>query len=110
MAAARVCRHDVRCPHCGSNRMRKDGFAAGRQRYRCGAYRRPGAAVRERALRTYTEGSSLRAIGRIWITAPPAVLGRVKKGAPDPESAAGAEPAAHRGEGGPSADGSDCLG
>ncbi len=84
--------------------------AAGRQRCRCGAYRRPGAAVRERALRKYTEGSSLRAGGRIWSTAPPAVLGRVKKGPPGPEPAAGAEPAAHRGEGGPSADGSDCLG
>ncbi len=94
MARSRVCRHDVRCPHCGSNRMRKDGFADGRQAYRCGdcgrrqapggAYRRPGEAVKERALRTYAEGSSLRAIGQVLGYSAPAVLGQVKRGAADP--------------------------
>ena len=56
MARRRVYRHDIRCPDCGSNRMRRDGFSDGRQAYRgadCrrryvpgGAYRRPGPAVR----------------------------------------------------------------
>ena len=105
MARSRVCRHDIRCSHCGSNRMRKDGFASGRQAYRCGdcrrrrapggAYRRPGAAVKEQALRMYAEGSSLRAIGPVLRYSAPAVLGWVKKEVPGPELAAGAEPAAH---------------
>ncbi len=53
MARARVYRHDVRCPDCGSNRMRRDGCSRnGHQTYQCGdcprrhtpegAYRRPG--------------------------------------------------------------------
>ena len=60
MVRARVYRHDVRCPDCGSNWMRKDGFSGGKQRYCCGdcqrrylpagAYRRPAAEVKERAL------------------------------------------------------------
>ena len=33
MARARVYRHDVRCPDCGSNWMRKDGFSNGKQAY-----------------------------------------------------------------------------
>ena len=44
------------------------------------AYHRPGAAVKERALRMYAEGSSLSAIGRVLGYSAPAVLGRVKKG------------------------------
>ena len=34
MARARVYRLDVRCPGCGSNWMRKDGFSGGRPAYR----------------------------------------------------------------------------
>ena len=69
-------RHDVRCPGCGSNWMRKYGHAAGRQAYRCGdcqrlcapgkAYCRPGPEVKERALAMYAEGGSLSAVGR-WV-------------------------------------------
>ena len=36
MARSRVYRHDVRCPDCGSNWMRKDGLSGGKQRYCCG--------------------------------------------------------------------------
>ena len=60
MVRARVYRHDVRCPHCGSNWMRKDGFSGDKQRYYCGdcrrrylpqgVYRRPSLALKERAI------------------------------------------------------------
>ena len=30
MVRARVYHHDVRCPDCGSNWMRKDGLASGK--------------------------------------------------------------------------------
>ena len=63
MARSRVYRHDVRCPDCGSNWMRKDRFANGRQAYRCGdcrrryipggAYHRPGPAVKAQAIEMY---------------------------------------------------------
>ena len=94
MARARVYRHDVRCPDCGSNWMRKDGFSGGRQRYCCGdcqrrclpdgAYRRPAPAVKERGLAMYTEGSSLSAIGRVLGYSAQAVSQWVKKGASKP--------------------------
>ena len=93
MVRARVYRHDVRCPDCGSNWMRKDGFSEGKQRYCCGdcqrryllagAYRRPAAEVKERALvirRRRTEGSSLSAIGRVLGYSTQAVSQWVKKG------------------------------
>ena len=94
MARPRVYRHDVRCPDCGSNWMRKDGFNRGRQRYRCGecrrryqpegAYRRPSAAVKEQGVAMYLEGVNLRAIGRLLGYSGPAVLGWVKKGGGKP--------------------------
>ena len=100
MARQRVYRHDIRCPDCGSNWMRKDGFNNGRQTYSCGdcrrrytpggAYRRPGPAVKERGLDMYCEGASLSAIGRVLGYSAPAVLGWVKQGAPGAEPAAGA--------------------
>ena len=93
MVRARVYRHDVRCPDCGSNWMRKDGFSGGKQRYCCGecqrrylpegAYRRPAAGVKERApaiRRRRTEGSSLSAIGRVLGYSTQAVSQWVKKG------------------------------
>ena len=42
MARSRVYRHgpDVRCPDCGSNWMRRDGFTNGKQAYGCGDCRR----------------------------------------------------------------------
>ena len=49
MARRRVYRHHIRCPDCGSNRMRRDGFSNGRQAYSGGDCRRrcvPGGACR----------------------------------------------------------------
>ena len=89
MARARVYRHDVRCPDCGSNWMPKDGLSNGKQAYRCGqcrrryvpegAYRRPSAAVKERGIALYLDGSSLSAVGRALGYSVPAVQGWVKK-------------------------------
>ena len=33
----RIYRHDLRCPHCGSNWLPKDGCSGGNQTHRCGA-------------------------------------------------------------------------
>ena len=40
MAGQRACLHDVRRPHCGSNRMPKDGRSRGKRTYRCGDCKR----------------------------------------------------------------------
>ena len=40
MAKERVYRHDIRCPRCGSNWMRKDGHSRGKQVYACGDCKR----------------------------------------------------------------------
>ena len=70
--------------------MRKDGFANDKQAYSCGdcrrrcvpagACRRPSAAVKERGIAMYTEGSSLSAIGRVLGYSAAAVQGWVEKG------------------------------
>ena len=109
MARSRVYRHGVRCPACASNRMRKDGPAAGRQACGCGdcqrrcvpggAHRRPGRAVKERAIATYADGSNSSAIGRVLGYSAPAVPGWAKKGARRTEPTAGAQPATDRGPG-----------
>ena len=91
MVRRREYRHDVRCPHCGSNWMPKYGFSSrGQQIYLCkdcqrrhtpgAAYRRPSPEVKERALAMYREGSSLSAIGRVWGYSATAVMQWVKKG------------------------------
>ena len=112
MARRRVHRDDINCPICGSGRMRKDGFANGRQAYRCGdcgrrcipggAYNRPGPAVKARAVAMYAEGSSPTEIGRVLGYSAPAVPGRVKKAGraayPEP-AAAGTESATDGGDG-----------
>ena len=64
----------MRCPHCGSNRMPKDGRSRGKQTYRCGdcKYRRApdgsrhfySSKVIDQALAMYAEGASVAAIGR----------------------------------------------
>ena len=80
MARPRVYRHQARCPECGSNWMPKDGHSKGRQvccpkwgsgrRLRpplhSAAYHRPSAANKDRAMAMCREGSSLRAIGRVF--------------------------------------------
>ena len=98
LARSRVYRHDVRCPDCGSNRMRRDGFTNDQSAYRCGdggrryvpqgAERRPGAAVQARGLAMDTAGSSLSASGRVLGYSAAAPPGWVKKGAPSAEPAA----------------------
>ena len=40
MARERSYRHDVRCRHCGSNWMPKDGRTRGQQLYKCGGCKR----------------------------------------------------------------------
>ena len=94
MVRARTYRHDVRCPECGSNWMRKNGHIRGQQAYSCGdcarrylpdvAYRRPSAALREQAIQMYTEGSSLSAIGRVLGYSATSVQRWVKKGGSKP--------------------------
>ena len=71
----RAYRHDLRCPHCGSNWMSKYGTSRGKQTYRCGdckhRYTPEGnrhyysEAVKGQAVSMYLEGSSLSAIGRV---------------------------------------------
>ena len=71
----RIYRHDLRCPHCGSNWLPKDGCSRGKQTYRCGDchYRfTPGGnrsyyseQVKSQALAMYLDGSSISAIGRV---------------------------------------------
>lgn len=74
MARPRSYQHDIRCPHCGSNWMPKDGRSRGRQTYRCGEckYRHtpdgnrhyyPEKTVRQ-ALDCYKEGMSVSAVAR----------------------------------------------
>ena len=109
MARARVYRHDVRCPHCGSNWMSKDGFDQGRQRYRGGECRRrhipggawlhPSRAVKERALPLYVAGSSLSAVSRVMKVSVPAVRTGSKKGAVGPGLAGRSGAGPHRGAG-----------
>ena len=90
MARQRTYRHDIRCPQCGSNWMRKYGHVRGKQSYSCGdcgrrtlegaSYRRPSAEVKEQAIQMYAEGSSLSAIGRVLGYSVTAVQKWVKKG------------------------------
>ena len=92
----RAYRHDLRCPHCGSNWMPKYGTSRGKQTYRCGdckhRYTPEGnrhyysEQVKSQAARMYLEGSSISAIGRVlnvrletvysWIQKKPPRLGR----------------------------------
>ena len=98
MARQRVYRHDLRCPHCGSNWLPKYGFSQGKQTYRCGdcSYHfTPGGnrvfrseAVKAQAIAMYCEGSSLRAIGRVLEVPLLTVYGWVKKSPASPGPAA----------------------
>ena len=74
MAGQRDYRHDLKCPHCGSNRMPKDGHSRGKRTYGCGdckyRYTPDGSRhyysskVIDQALAMYAEGASVAAIGR----------------------------------------------
>ena len=71
----RAYRHDLRCPHCGSNWLPKYGRSRGKQSYRCGycLYKfTPGGnrsyyseAVKSQAVEMYCEGSAIAAISRV---------------------------------------------
>ena len=86
----RVYRHDMRCPHCGSNWLPKYGSSRGRQTYRCGDCRYKytpdgnrhyySEEVKDRALSMYGEGSSISAIARILDVKLGTVYSWVKKG------------------------------
>lgn len=89
MARSRTYRHDLRCPHCGSNWTPKDGHSRGKQTYRGGDchYRfTPEGnrhyypqSVKDQALEMYGEGSSIAAIGRVLGVLPETVFSWVKK-------------------------------
>ena len=89
MAGQRAYRHDMRCPHCGSNWMPKDGRSRGKQTYRCGdckyRYTPDGnrhyysSKVIDQALAMYAEGASVAAIGRAMEINEGTVLVWVKK-------------------------------
>ena len=74
MGRPRKCQSDIRCPHCGSNWMPKDGHSRGKQTYRCRECKHrhtpdgnrryyPEKTVR-RAVDCYREGMSISAISR----------------------------------------------
>jgi transposase-like protein len=97
MAAARIYRHQVRCPHCGSNWVRKYGRSAlGKQRYRCGDcihYFTPEAgrrfypqAVKDQAVARYCEGGSIRGVGRALGVPLLTVYGWIKKSPLGPDA------------------------
>ena len=89
MAGQRAYRHDMRCPHCGSNWMPKDGRSRGKQTYRCGdcnyRYTPDGnrhyysSKVIEQALAMYAEGASVASIARAMEINESTVLVWVKK-------------------------------
>ena len=89
MARPRSYRHDVKCPHCGSNWMRKDGRSRGKQTYRCGECHHrhtpegnrhyyPERTIRH-ALDMYAEGASMSAIARAMDIKLSTVFSWVKK-------------------------------
>ena len=109
MARPRTYRHDLRCPHCGSNWLPKYGRSQGKQTYRCGDCRyhftpegnrvfRP-EGVKEQAVAMYCEGSSLRAISRVLEAPLLTVYGWVKKSPPGAGPAVVAAAGAGREEG-----------
>ena len=94
MARARVYRHDLRCPHCGSNWTPKDGHSRGKQTYRCrdchhrftpeGNRHYFPEATRRQALDMYAEGTGITAAGRVLGVKPATVFSWVKKSLPGP--------------------------
>ena len=108
MARARTYRHDLRCPHCGSNWTPKDGHSRGKQTYRCrdclhrftpeGNRHHFPETVKRQALEMYAEGTGIAAIGRVlgvqlatvfsWVKKSPAGGGVGCQGSPAPGGAA----------------------
>ena len=75
MARPLAYRHDLRCPHCGSSWMPRDGRSRGKQTYRCGEYKyrhtpdgvqhHYSESVKDRVLAMYAECSSISTISRV---------------------------------------------
>ena len=92
MARARVYRHDLRCPHCGSNWTPKDGHSRGKQTYRCrdchhrftpdGNRHYFPESVKKQTLDMYAEGTGITATGRVLGVQPATVFSWVKKSLP----------------------------
>ena len=90
MARERSYRHDIRCRHCGSNWMPKDGHTRGRQVYKCGDCKRKyteDAAqprfpeqTKRQAVQMCIEGASISAAARVVGASATSVSGWVKKG------------------------------
>ena len=90
MARPRMYRHDVRCPHCGSNWMVKNGNANGKQTYLCRECHHrttPSAtrhvypeSVKRQATAMYCEGTGIEAISRVLSVNATTVADWIKKG------------------------------
>ena len=104
MARARVYRHDLRCPHCGSNWTPKDGHSRGKQTYRCrdchyrftpqGNRHYFPEATKRRAVDLYAEGTGITAASRVLGVKPATVFSWVKKSPPVLEPDGADDPAA----------------
>ena len=91
MARERSYRHDIRCRHCGSNWMPKDGHTRGRQVYKCGDCKRKYTAdaarprfpeqTKRQAVQMCIEGASISAAARVVGASATSVSGWVKRGA-----------------------------
>ena len=89
MARARAYRHDIRCRHCGSDWMPKDGHTRGRQVYKCGDCKRKYTAdaaqprfpeqVKLQAVQMCIEGASISAAARVVGASAASVSGWLKK-------------------------------
>ena len=100
MATARSYRDDLQRPHCGSNRLPKDGRSRGKQTYRCrlchyrftpdGNRHYYSEQVKEQAIDMYGEGMAVAAISRVlevklgtvyeWVKKSPVGPGRLGLG------------------------------
>ena len=94
MTWARVYRHDLRCPRCGSNWTPRDGHSRGKQTCRCrdchhrftpdGNRHCFPEAVKRQALDMYAGGTGITAAGRIPGVQQATVFSWVKKSPPSP--------------------------
>ena len=90
MARERAYRHDIRCRHCGSNWMLKDGRTRGRQVYKRGDCKRKHTAdaarlrfpeqTKRQAVQMRIEGASISVAARVVGASAASVSGWVKKG------------------------------
>ena len=94
MARARVYRHDLRCPYCGSNWPPKDGRSRGKQTCRCrGCRHRFPETARRQALDMYAGGTGITPAGRVPGVRTATVFSWVKKSPPVPGTDGADDPA-----------------